>query len=73
MCYTLIQSECFQSFRYARRRSEVTVNDRLSAAAPISFSMLKVRRLLGRGAYFNGDMVLMSFCNKGGAFICKSN
>ena len=48
MCYTLIQFECFQSFRYARRRSEVTVNDRLSAAAPISFSMLKVRRLLGR-------------------------
>ena len=53
MSYTLIQFECFQSFRYARRRSEVTVNDRLSAAAPISLSMLKVRRLLGRGAYFN--------------------
>ena len=48
MCYTLIQFECFQSFRYARRRSEVTVNYRLSAAAPISFSMIKVRRLLGR-------------------------
>ena len=46
MCYTLIQFECcFQSFRYARWISENTVNDRLSAAALISFSMLKVRRL----------------------------
>ena len=45
MCYTLIQLECFQSFRYARRVSEVTVNDRLSVVALISFSMLKVRRL----------------------------
>ena len=43
ICYTLIQFECFQSFRYARRISEITVNDRLSAAAFISFSMLKVR------------------------------
>ena len=48
MCYTLIQS-----LRYARGISEVTVKDRLSAAALISFSMLKVRRLLGSGAYFN--------------------
>ena len=40
MCYTLIQFECFQSFRYARPISEVTVNDRLSAAVLISFSML---------------------------------
>ena len=30
---------------YARRISEITVNDRLSAAALISFSILKVRRL----------------------------
>ena len=47
------QFECFQSFRYARRRSEVTVNDRLRAAAPFSLSMLKVQRVQGRGAYFN--------------------
>ena len=30
-----------------------TVNDRLSAAALISFSLLKVRRLSDSGAYFN--------------------
>ena len=53
ICYTLIQFECFPSFRYARRVSEITVNDRLSAAALISFSMLRLQRLLGSGAYFN--------------------
>ena len=43
----------FSVFRYARRILEVTVNDRLSAAALISFLMLKVRRLLGSFTYFN--------------------
>ena len=45
ICYTLIRFECFQSFRYACRISEITVTDPLSAAALISFSLLKVRRL----------------------------
>ena len=35
-CFLLNLFECFQSFRYARRISEITVNDRLSAAALIS-------------------------------------
>ena len=43
-CYTLLQFECFQSFRHARRISEATVNDRLSAAALIrERHLLKLR------------------------------